>query len=589
MVEKEITGPALQEMYKRRQVELRASHILISIPENPSPADTALAFARAKAIIDSLRAGRNFDTLALNNSQDRSVKDNRGDLYYFSSGAMVPEFEDVAFSLQPGQFTTTPARTQFGYHIIKVTDRKPNRGSLNVSHIMKRLSSDPNPAELAEAMEVMRGALDSLKKGVDFGELAKKISEDTYSGPRGGDIGVIQRRRTVKEFDEAAFKLQPGEVSGIVHTRFGLHLIKCNSAVELPAFKNMEQELKSEYQRTRFQSDYNKIAGQVKTQYNFQQYDDAATALTKQADTSKTTSDAKWDSTITKATRAKTLFSIANEKVSVDSFIVLAKANPELRDVALKSAGTIPTMLEKIGKNLIMEYHARTMETKFPDFSKTMKEYEEGILLFKAEQEQVWNKVAPNDSVLRIYYNANKEKYTWTDRVNVQEIFVETDSTAQLVKKSLLGYTKTDTVVTKSKKGKTTTQIVSVAVAPISFDSAAVLFNKRQATQEKHGASELVLVSTNDVTNKGWTMNPKDSMEYFPNEGGFSFVKLIKKDPARIKTFEEAGSELSSAYQEAESKRLGDVWYENLKKKYPVVIFKENIVAAPQTQERKSN
>jgi hypothetical protein len=77
-----------------------------------------------------------------------------------------------------------------------------------------------------------------------------------------------------------------------------------------------------------------------------------------------------------------------------------------------------------------------------------MKDYEEGILLFKAEQENVWNKVEPNDSVLRAYHADNKSKYTWPDRVNIQEIYVATDSVAKLVQNALHGYT-VDSLVEK--------------------------------------------------------------------------------------------------------------------------------------------
>jgi hypothetical protein len=69
----------------------------------------------------------------------------------------------------------------------------------------------------------------------------------------------------------------------------------------------------------------------------------------------------------------------------------------------------------------------------------------------------------------------------------------------------------------------------------------------------------------------------KDSLIYFANEGGYSFVKAVKKDAAREKTFEEAQSEVSGAFQEFETKRIGDEWYASLQKKYPVVVVKESL------------
>ena len=82
-------------------------------------------------------------------------------------------------------------------------------------------------------------------------------------------------------------------------------------------------------------------------------------------------------------------------------------------------------------------------------------------------------------------------------------------------------------------------------------------------------------VTTNALTQRGWTMKEGDVSDAFANEGGFSIIKVLEKDPARDKTYAEAGSELSSAFQEYESKRLESEWYESLKKKYPVTTNPE--------------
>jgi peptidyl-prolyl cis-trans isomerase SurA len=210
-----------------------------------------------------------------------------------------------------------------------------------------------------------------------------------------------------------------------------------------------------------------------------------------------------------------------------------------------------------------------------------MKEYEEGILLFKAEQENVWSKVQPSDSVLKIFHSQHRANYTWPERVNIQEIFVATDSIAQFVKKVMVGYSVDSLVAkkskTKSKNKKVEFDTLKIAIAPISFDSAAARFNTRSTSIEKRGVAGLQPITTNDLTSRAWNMQAKDTTVYFQYEGGFSFIKPIQKDAAREKTFAEASSEVSSAFQEYETKRLSDEWYESLKKKYPVVLNKESL------------
>lgn len=585
VIDKEVTGPALQEMYSHRSQEIRASHILIELKEGATPADTLEAYTKAIKIIDSLKLGYPFADMAIRNSQDPSAASNKGDLYYFSGGAMVPEFESAVFNINVGQVSSQPIRTQFGYHIIKVTDRRQNPGQVNPAHIMKRLSKTSTADDSAKAWKDMNIVLDSLKAGADFADLARRFSDDTYSGPQGGDLGLIERRRTVKEFDSVAFALRVGQFSNVVTTPFGLHIIKLIKAVPVKSFNEMEQELKTDYQRTRYQADYNRLVAQMKKQYNYSEDENVLLAFAAAADTTKTTNDVKWDSTIAAPIRAKSLLTINGAGISIDSVIALQKVNPDLQNLSMRDAkNSIRTIVDKIGSNLVVEYRARLMEDQFPRFKSTMKEYEEGILLFKTEQEEVWNKVTAKDSILRIYHKENASKYEWPDRVNVQEIFVPTDSVAAIVKKALAGSIR-DSVVEKSKRSKKLTTI-TITVPPISFDSAAVVYNQREATKAQKGVYGLLPVTQNELTEKAWKTSEGAVSEPFPFESGVVIVKTLKKDPKRLKTFEEAMSEVSGQFQDFETKRLENVWQSYLMNKYPVVLHNDvlKMSFAPENQ-----
>lgn len=96
---------------KDSMYSVRASHILIEDLEE------------AKKILERVKAGEDFNKLAVEYSIDPSAKDNRGDLGYFGAGVMVPEFEMAAFSLEPGEISNL-VQTDYGYHIIKVEDKK---------------------------------------------------------------------------------------------------------------------------------------------------------------------------------------------------------------------------------------------------------------------------------------------------------------------------------------------------------------------------------------------------------------------------------------------------------------------------------
>lgn len=103
--------------------QVRASHILLQVPEAATPEETKTKEAAAKAILDRVNKGEDFATVAAAVSEDPSAKQNKGDLDFFAKEQMVPEFSEAAFKLKKDEITG-PVRTQFGFHIIKLTDRK---------------------------------------------------------------------------------------------------------------------------------------------------------------------------------------------------------------------------------------------------------------------------------------------------------------------------------------------------------------------------------------------------------------------------------------------------------------------------------
>jgi parvulin-like peptidyl-prolyl isomerase len=107
----------------KHPAQVRASHILIRVPEKASAAERAAAQKRAAGLLDALKAGADFAELARQKSDDPASAPRGGDLGYFAKGEMDPAFEKVAFALAPGQLSDVVS-TPHGLHIIKVTDRR---------------------------------------------------------------------------------------------------------------------------------------------------------------------------------------------------------------------------------------------------------------------------------------------------------------------------------------------------------------------------------------------------------------------------------------------------------------------------------
>lgn len=553
LIDKEITEPGIRQLYDRRQVELRASHILISLRQEASPDDTAKAYARAMEIIRRAKAGEPFDSLAKNLSEDPTAKSNLGDIYYFTSGQMTPMFENAAYAMKVGEISPSPVRTPFGYHIIKLTDRQPARGSMKVRHIMTRFPS-PADSDTVAVYRRMVALQDSLRKGANFILLAKKSSEDAGSAAQGGDLGWFERRRWVQSFDDAAFRLHPGEVSPIVRTPYGYHIILCDSTKPIPSYDDMKEELKKTFMQYRYNDEFAAYTATMRQQYKYWFNDSLFNAVAAEVDTDKTVEDSDWVVRITPEQKRNALYRVNGKSISLDSAINILNRRPEYKNTSMRRS-ELKSRFDRIGDSFLFDEHAIGLERRSPEFAAMMGEYQDGIVLFKAEQLEVWNKVAVNDSALHAYWQENKGKFMTTPRVKYQEIRVPYDTLALLLYDSL-------------SRG-------------VDFGVLADRHNSDPDLLKNHGICDSVLVDTETVSRLADSIGVGEVSDPVINENAtWSVIKTLAKEKAREKTFDEAGAEVSNALQEAESKRLEVAWLERLKLKYPVKQYKEYLPRA---------
>ena len=131
-----VTQELLDEAWERSQTEYNSSHILIGVGPDASPGDTLLAFQKAMNIKSRLDSGEDFETVAREVSDDPSAKENGGELGFYSVFDLVYPFENAAYNTAVGE-VSEPVRTEFGYHLIKVNERIPTRGQIQVAIIIK--------------------------------------------------------------------------------------------------------------------------------------------------------------------------------------------------------------------------------------------------------------------------------------------------------------------------------------------------------------------------------------------------------------------------------------------------------------------
>lgn len=225
-------------------LELNLSHVLVSVPENASEVLVAERQARAQRVAERARAGEDFATLAREFS-DAPERVNGGQFGWRAAVRLPDLFVNSTRALAPGEIAG-PVRSLAGFHVLRVNDKRGGGGlpamnvtQTRVSHILLRpgpqLSEQAAQARLSEFRQRIAGGQAS------FEALAREHSQDG-SAAGGGALGWASPGMFVPEFEQAMNRLQPGELSGPVVSRFGVHLIRVDERRTVPLAENERRE-----------------------------------------------------------------------------------------------------------------------------------------------------------------------------------------------------------------------------------------------------------------------------------------------------------------------------------------------------------
>ncbi|MGC3945922.1 MAG: peptidylprolyl isomerase [Chryseolinea sp.] len=400
--------------YTRMQEELRASHILIALKQDPSPADTLAAYNRAIELRTKLVNGLDFGTAAVQYSEDPSAKSNKGDLGYFSALQMVYSFESAAYSLKVGE-VSKPVRSRFGYHLIRLADRRVARGEVEVSHIMVRVRENQDNEK---AKNVIFTVYEQLQAGVPWNDLCAQYSEDPSTKDQGGKLKPFGAggMAGVPEFENAAFDLQkPGDISDPVHTQYGWHIIRLERKIPLASYDAMAASLKSRVVRDeRTTISRTALLAKYQKRFNYQENTSVKESVFKLADS--TLIAGKWSPPMTMATQ--TLFTLRSKSVPVKTFFtyVARHQRPQQQSAQQTPRHYIEQLYNAFSEATILEAIEDDIIARDPTFVYLLKEYYEGILLFEIMEKEVWSK-ASADSVGQLqYYRAHAAQYKSGDR-----------------------------------------------------------------------------------------------------------------------------------------------------------------------------
>lgn len=513
LTDKNVNDALLVEAYERMKTEVKAQHILIRIEEGALPKDTIEAYTRLMIIRDAIlkkpisaariaeyenilkksSAGINkssnkkdsanyqsklnavtnlsaytntgedpFIAVAKKTSEDPSAAENGGDLGYFSSLQMVYPFENTAFKLNVGEMSM-PIRTRFGYHILKVNDKRASQGEILTAHIMVSFTKDMGEKDKANLKTKIDEIYAKLKSGSKFEEIARQFSDDKQSAEKGGQLQWFGSSRMPIEFEKASFALQNnGDYSEPFTTKYGWHIVKRLDKKGLASFDDMKADLKQRIGKdSRTQAGKTSLIAKIKKENNFKENVMSKTPFLKVLDS--TVYQGKWEAKKADKLGNKELFTIGTTKKTQNDFAKYIESHQTARAIMDNNMFLQQSYKEFVDETVI-NFEDAQLETKYPEYKNLLKEYRDGILLFDLTDREVWSKAIKDTAGLRVYYSKNKTNYLWEERAETTTYKCLNDKIAKQVR-GLLNKNKTEKeiidIVNKSSQLNLTSESVT--------------------------------------------------------------------------------------------------------------------------------
>ncbi len=542
LLDKTVKRDLAKELYDRKQKDVDISHIFVSYGPNPLPKDTLAAYEKALAIKKRLEGGEDFEALAKEASDDKTATRNGGRIGFIT--AMFPNgmynLETAAYEGKLKKFLG-PVRTSGGYHVVRVNDRRPAYGEVEIAHLLIR-KNEANPAEAKSKIDSLYQA---LEKGASFDKLAGAFSEDGQTKSKQGYIGFIGIKRFAAVFEEAMFGIKKdGGYSKPVQSNIGWHIIKRITRPGIQPFEMERSRLEGIVAKdSRLELAKKKMLAQIKKE---SKYRENTAVFNKFAETlNDTFLTFRWRPTI--ANSKDVLFTLGKSfKPTVGEFneYLMRSSRDRMRMARIGDVKVVArTLFDSFVDEQVLKYEESQLDVKNPAFKALMREYQEGILLFEATKMLVWDKASQDTVGLEQYFGKIDGKYKWKERANTIIYRISKQYESQV--DAIYAYAKTHTA--QEVKAK--------------FNSdGKVIVNAEEKALEKGRHPELNRIE--------WVPNSMSKIITNDKNNTITFHRLLELIPPSNKTLKEARGYVIADYQD----HLEREWIKDLREAYKVKI-----------------
>ena len=524
--------PTLFNEYKTKyELELKSSHILIALDLQASPSDTLEAFTKILEARSKFLEGASMSELDKEYSSQRNGISMGGDLPWFSVGIAVKEFEDILYNLEIGEISK-PFRTQFGYHIILLEEKRAKKPARDVSHIFIR--KNENASRLDSAIK-------KLEAGSLWHDIVKEYTEDTPSASNGGKIGwVSYGARYTKAFIDTVMNLNETlPFSKPIQSAYGYHIFKIDSVQAFESEKAKDAFLMKELENSRIFGKSNSfIASWLKeyyngrvNNYNLSEFEDVF-----KTEDSTSVSEIELNLELSK----KTIYTYDIQNYSAKDYLdYLVSVNK-----GSFTSNYSKTWFDDYTTSIVDAKLTEITMRDFPEFIPQTENYKNGLVIYQINEDSVWSAATVDTTKLQSMYNENPESYTFDTRYHYHLITSNSDTSLEKAINFVLEGNEPDSIRSSG---------IEVGVAS-------------DSTGAFHGEPF-------DILHEMELHTFSNAFDYNNRKAVFYLNSIL---PERPMTFDEAFNKLLVDYQPAREQK----WLDRLRKDFSIKAYPEHLEKA---------
>ena len=539
--DKRVVSKLVEEAYDRSLEEINAEHILVLSNLNDSPNDTLKAYNKIKEAHVKALKGENFTSLVIEYSEEPGAKKSKGKLGYFTAFQMVYPFENTAYNTKVGEISQI-TRTSFGYHIIKINDRRKKKPKINVSHIMIFSNNDKKAEDPEERINELYAM---IMQGEPFENIAKQFSEDKNTGVKGGQLKTFgPGDLKAPKFENAAYSIKnEGEIIAPIQSAFGWHIIRLNEKFSIPSFEEQKDDIEKKVKGgARALIVTQAINNKIIKKYGFKEGESYISYFNNYVNDS--IFSRKWTYSSIPLKENQILFTIGDHDVTYTDYAEYLRDNQKTIKKYANKESLLIDMYVRFKNETLKNYFKERLEVENTEYATIINDYRNGLLVYDVMNKNIWQIAKTDSTGLKNYYEKTKNNYNWKKRLDVDI------------------YSSSDEITTK--------QVQTLLMR--GEESATI---KKQINSD----GKINVITVSDVFEIDQSELPEDLIpekgvsDIKLNDGFYVVVNIKEVIEPTLKEFDEVRGTVISDFQTEIEKK----WMQSLRDKYEVKINNKSL------------